>query len=296
LKYFTLNGGLGNQMFVYALCEEFRYRGQKSVLFIQHHTNLKKYGHQGYELEKLFSIKKYDGIYSIITTFFLVYYSQFLRLFPVKYRKKLYRLIGIHTRTVKENFIFYPEIFKPESENELFKGTWQSELFFINVNERVRKAFVFRESLLSLETKDIAQKMQQEISVSIHIRRGDYLSTQYFSGFSGICTLEYYKNAAQIILDKHKNVRFYVFTDDPEWVNKNFTLKDAVYIQHNSGSDSWQDMYLMSRCKHNIIANSSFSWWGAWLNTNPNKIVIAPKKWWNGFEHDDVVPEGWIRL
>jgi hypothetical protein len=296
MKFIALTGGLGNQMFIYALCEELRFQGQKSVVFIQHRCNQKKYGHQGYELEKLFSIKKHDGIYSIITTFFLVYYSQFLRLFPEKYRKFLYRLIGIHIRTVKENFIYYPEIFQSEGENELFKGTWQSESFFTNARERVRKAFVFRESLLSSATKDIAQKMQQEISVSIHIRRGDYLSSQYFSGFSGICTLGYYKNATQIILDKYKNARFYIFSDDPEWAYENFQLENGTLIKHNSGNDSWQDMYLMTQCKHNIIANSSFSWWGAWLNTNTHKIVIAPKKWWNGFEYDDVVPERWIRL
>ncbi|MGC3976990.1 MAG: alpha-1,2-fucosyltransferase [Paludibacteraceae bacterium] len=105
-----------------------------------------------------------------------------------------------------------------------------------------------------------------------------------------------YENAVKYIKDTVGKVRFYVFSDDPEWVNTNFGLENAVYVQHNTDSDSWQDMYLMSQCKHNIIANSSFSWWGAWLNANPAKIVIAPRKWWRLFDKDDVVPSEWIRL
>jgi hypothetical protein len=98
------------------------------------------------------------------------------------------------------------------------------------------------------------------------------------------------------IQSKIESLQYYVFTDDKEWVRENFQLDNAVYVQHNTGRNSWQDMYLMSRCKHNIIANSSFSWWGAWLNTHPDKIVVAPKKWWRLFENDDVVPEIWVRM
>ena len=116
------------------------------------------------------------------------------------------------------------------------------------------------------------------------------------NGFAGVCTPEYYEKAIAYIATKISSIQFYVFTDDPEWVNANFEIENAIYVQHNTGSDSWQDMYLMSQCKHNIIANSSFSWWGAWLNSNPSKIVIAPTKWWRLFEKDDVVPDEWIRF
>jgi hypothetical protein len=133
-------------------------------------------------------------------------------------------------------------------------------------------------------------------SVSIHIRRGDYLSSKFVDGFSNICTIDYYNRSIDKIKSNLDLPVFFVFSDDQEWVKQNIIIKNAFYLNHNIGKNSWQDMYLMSKCKHNIIANSSFSWWGAWLNSNNQKIVIAPKKWWNDFKQDDVVPETWVRL
>ena len=296
MKFVTLTGGLGNQMFIYAFCEELRARGQNASLFIQHRTNLKKYGHQGYELEKLFEIKTHSKPTYKLATFQLMLFSQLLRAVPARFRNGLFRLFGIHIVMVPENFIYYPEIFNFKNRNELFRGTWQSEQYFLHSKEIVRKRFVFKKSLLSAQTKTLAQQIQAVNSVSIHIRRGDYLSDQYVNGFAGVCTPEYYEKAIAYIATKIPSIQFYVFTDDPEWVNANFEIENAIYVQHNTGSDSWQDMYLMSQCKHNIIANSSFSWWGAWLNSNPSKIVIAPTKWWRLFEKDDVVPDEWIRF
>ena len=296
MKYISLTGGLGNQMFIYAFCEELRARGERSSLFVQHRANSKKYGHQGYELEKIFNINPYDGFISALGVSFLSLYSQMLRFFSVKYRADLYRIVGIHVVRVPENFIYYPEVFSFRNKHELFRGTWQSERFFEHAKETVRTAFVFNTELISSETSNIAREMNTETSVSIHIRRGDYLSPQYKDGFGGICTMDYYEKAIKMICVKNTNSHFYVFTDDKNWVKENFNLEDATYVDHNTGNNSWQDMYLMSQCKHNIIANSSFSWWGAWLNSNPDKFVIAPSKWWNQFEKDDVVPDSWIRM
>ncbi len=296
MKYVTITGGLGNQMFIYAFCEELRARGNKTTLFVQHRINRMAYGHQGYELEKLFGIQPYDGFLSKIGVVFLYFYSHFLRFFPVKHRGRMFGLVGIKMVSVSENFIFYPEVFVCRANNELFRGTWQSELYFEHATDSVRKAFIFREKLISEKTISIARQMKEEMSVSIHIRRGDYLSNQYVKGFADVCTPDYYLKAIDYMKNKLNNPRFYVLTDDKEWVNEHFKLEDAFYIQHNTGSNSWQDMYLMSQCKHNIIANSSFSWWGAWLNSNKDKIVIAPKLWWKLFDKDDVVPASWIRL
>ena len=296
MKYVALTGGLGNQMFIYAFCEELRARGEKTVIFVQHRFNQKAYGQQGYELEKLFLIRRYDGSLSVVQDFLLTLYSQLLRFFPVIYRERLFRMVGIHVVSVPENFIFYQKVFCFKSKNELFRGTWQSERYFEHVKANIRKTFVFNMNLLSEQTSTIALQMRQETSVSIHIRRGDYLSDQYVDGFTGVCTVNYYENAIEQMQDQHENPCFYVFTDDKEWANEHFQLKNAVYVYHNIGDNSWQDMYLMSQCKHNIIANSSFSWWGAWLNNNPDKIVVAPKLWWRLFEKDDVVPGDWIRI
>jgi len=296
MKFVTITGGLGNQLFIYSFSEALRAKGKKVALFVPHRTNSQAYGHQGYELEKLFPIKTDKGLFTGLIVGLLSVYSHLLRFFPAKFRPVLYRMIGIHVVNVDENFIYYPEVFSDKHTHELFRGTWQSELYFKDASEQVRQALVFRKELLSVMTKKIAEDMKTEQCVSIHVRRGDYLSNQYASGFAGVCIPDYYSRAIDLINSKMDSPCFYVFTDDKEWVNSNFQLKNAIYVVHNSGKDSWQDMYLMSQCHHNIIANSSFSWWGAWLNSNPDKIVIAPEKWWSLFEKDDVIPENWVRL
>ena len=140
---------------------------------------------------------------------------------------------------------------------------------------------------------DIIKSKQSPIS--IHVRRDDYLSSKYVSGFGGICTIEYYNKAVERIKEEVIDPVFYIFSDDINWCRENLKLEQGVFIDWNTGKESWQDMFLMSQCKHNIIANSSFSWWGAWLNSNSEKIVIAPRIWWNGLK-DDVVPDSWIRI
>lgn len=296
MKFISLTGGLGNQMFIYAFCEAIREKNQKAVLHIPFKRNTKKYGHQGYEIEKIFNIKPNDGFWSIVLNNLLSLYTHALRLLPSSYKNKFYKLIGLDVVQVKENFIYYPEVFLFKKKNQLFRGTWQSEEFFNDVKDQVRSSFVFKESLLSKETKEITIDIKATNSVSIHIRRGDYLSDQYAGGFAGICNDEYYISAINYIKSKYDNLQFYIFTDDHKWVAEHFKIENARYITHNYNNNSWQDMYLMSQCKHNIIANSSFSWWGAWLNSNTDKIVIAPKVWWRGFDKDDVVPDDWIRL
>ena len=110
------------------------------------------------------------------------------------------------------------------------------------------------------------------------------------------CNLDYYKRAVEYIKVHIENPVFFVFSDDKEYVTNNLQVENAVYVDFNSGSDSWQDMFLMSQCKHNIIANSTFSWWGAWLNGNLGKIVVAPSRWMTTFENDEIIPPNWIRL
>ena len=108
--------------------------------------------------------------------------------------------------------------------------------------------------------------------------------------------MDYYKRAITVINKKVNNPHFYIFSDDPGYVAKNLRIENATYVDFNRGSNSWQDMYLMSQCKHNIIANSTFSWWGAWLNKYPSKIVIAPTKWFVNMQEDEIVLPEWIRV
>ena len=134
------------------------------------------------------------------------------------------------------------------------------------------------------------------LSISIHIRRGDYLSNTKNSKLYSVCDLKYYKNATEHFTKTYPNPVFYVFSDDIDWAKTNFTGGQFIFISGNRPSE---DMYLMSRCRHNIIANSTFSWGAAWLNQNRGKIVIAPINWYRGKLNEysrNLVPENWIRI
>lgn len=140
--------------------------------------------------------------------------------------------------------------------------------------------------------------MKNKNTVSIHIRRGDYENdpeAKFVLG--GICTLDYYKKSIEYLNERIEQPYYCLFSNNPEWTQENFAfLKNSLIIDWNLNKESWQDMMLMSMCRHNVIANSSFSWWGAWLNRNPDKIVIAPSKWFNIYEAADIVPDQWVRI
>lgn len=149
---------------------------------------------------------------------------------------------------------------------------------------------------LNERTRQIAKNINQENTVSVHVRRGDYQSPAFIDTLGKCCDIGYYIRAIDYMKKQVDSPRFVVFSDDMEWAKSNLPLNNAIYVVHNTGADSWQDMYLMSLCKHNIIANSSFSWWGAWLNENEKKIVIAPEYWWGDWKCKDVVPDSWMCL
>ena len=159
----------------------------------------------------------------------------------------------------------------------------------------MRKSFSFKLELISNKNLSLAKTIRETNSVSIHVRRGDYLMEIGWD----TCNLEYYNKAIKYIEQILPHCTFYVFSDDILWCMKNLTNKyNFIYVDWNKGNDSWQDMYLMSQCKNNIIANSTFSWWGAWLNNNPQKIVITPSIWFNDRNPNDcdIIPDNWIKI
>lgn len=186
---------------------------------------------------------------------------------------------------------YTPEILSLDSKVAIYSGFWQTEKYFVSMQHIIRATFRFNEELLNAKTKELYSKLIREDYVSIHIRRGDYLLEPERHTFGD----EYYRDAIKIVVSQVKSPKFVVFSDDKEYIRSKSLFKNALLVDWNIGDDSWQDMFLMSKCKHNIIANSSFSWWGAWLNANPNKIVIAPKIWIKGFYNEDIVPNSWIR-
>jgi hypothetical protein len=176
-------------------------------------------------------------------------------------------------------------------------GYWQSEKYFVKHKEVIRQELTFKNEL-SPENLATASSLLKTASVSLHVRRGDYVSSQATNDVHGVCTLDYYRNAISHMARSVESPRFFIFSDDINWVKANLQLDfPCEYIANNVGANSYVDMRLMSMCKHNIIANSSFSWWGAWLNSNPNKIVIAPKKWFaKALSTEDLIPAKWVVL
>ena len=182
--------------------------------------------------------------------------------------------------------------------NVYLEGFWHSEKYFKDIENVIRQEFTIRDEPDALN-KEMANKIMACEPVSIHIRRGDYVSDKKTNEFHGTCSLEYYNDAIGIITKEIKAPHFFVFSDDPVWVQDNLKLKfSTTYLVYNGAEKAYEDLRLMSLCKHHIIANSSFSWWGAWLSGNPYKIVIAPKKWFNDetIDTSDLIPDEWFRI
>ena len=183
-----------------------------------------------------------------------------------------------------------------------FEGYWQSEDYFKSNESLVRKALTFKKEL-NKASQELANELGvKDNTVSIHVRRSDYVSSERTNQIHGTCSANYYLNAINLLREKIAEPAFYIFSDDPTWVKQTLlpAIRNARLIAHNYAEDSWQDMDLMSRCRHHIIANSSFSWWGAWLNPYIEKIVVAPKNWFcirdHYFDDTDIVPKSWIKL
>lgn len=287
-----LIGGLGNQMFQYAA-------GRRLAHI--HKTELKL---DIQEFEK-YTLRKYAlGVFNIKENFATV--EEIVRL---KVRKKISlprRIISKIFKTwysprltyAKENYFHFEPIILKAPDNVYLKGYWQSEKYFKDIEEIIRKEFTIKipQAGRNRELSDIINSCE---SVSVHIRRGDYVSNPSVNKKHGACKLDYYQCCLQIISQKVNNPRFFLFSDDPKWVKDNFKMNyPLTIVDHNSADNVHEDLRLMAQCKHNIIANSTLSWWGAWLNPNPNKIVFTPKKWFENNELSiiDLIPRNWLKI
>ncbi|HVI45456.1 MAG TPA: alpha-1,2-fucosyltransferase [Chitinophaga sp.] len=282
-------GGLGNQMFQYACGYALarRYNAQLCLDISAYKVKT----HQGFE------IPRFEGFSEEVLSEDEVL-GLFGRFFPLKLLLIRKLLPNGRSVFVEKKFGMYNEL--PMSGNLMYlMGYWQSASFFNECAEELREKFVFK--LQNLEkNQPILEKMKRNNSIAIHVRRGDYVSIKSNQQYHGVCSLEYYNNAIGLMEEKLDSPCFFIFSDDTEWANANLDFKGAqVYlVDVNKGSDSFMDMYMISQCNHQIIANSSFSWWGAWLNNHPEKIIVAPEKWFadTSIVSKNIIPEGWIRL
>lgn len=281
-----LNGGLGNQMFQWALARMIEETTDMDVLLDMSYFN-KRYA-RPYQLN-IFRLEP-----KFVRGFWLALKLDIIWMFRAisNWEKNF----GITLYSEKQ-FNFDTDINKIGPETYI-NGFFQSELYFKCVEDKIREDFRFEKSP-SDENLKLINRIYTENSVSVHIRRGDYVEKKRYQDQYAECSLDYYQNAVAYIAKEHPEPTLFVFSDDIKWVRHNLKFPyKTVYVSHNTGKNSCEDLRLMSVCKHNIIANSSFSWWGAWLNANPNKIVIAPNKWFNDDEiiQTDVIPKTWVQL
>ena len=220
--------------------------------------------------------------------------------FDNSFVNKILRKLGIKTKLqkVKEKTFTFDENVLNSPNNAILDGYWFSYKYFDAIKDVLRKDFT--PLLLDERNQTLLSVIKAaENPVAVHIRRGDYVSNPNANKFHGVLPLEYYKEAVRLITDKVKNPTFYVFSDDARWVKEHFSfLENPVFVDFNGDANNHIDIFLMSNCKHNIIANSGFSWWGAYLNDNKNKTVIAPETWFlaKDMNPKDVKPNDWISI
>ena len=278
-----LQGGLGNQLFQYALGRFLSYKLNVPLkLDIGYYQNDKKRECllNNFMISALIATE--EEIKKIKSE------SVFEKIKNLFFKRKN------EQETFVESYSFNQEVLNLP-DNTYLEGFWQNEKYFKDIESIIRKEIVLKESL-PFKANLLIELINNVNSVSIHIRRGDYILPKYQKIFYPI-TIEYYQKAIFLINKKVPNTHFFIFSDDIEWSKTLFFPKNITYVDSSYGLKDFQELMVMSLCKHNITTNSTFSWWAAWLNSNQNKIVITPKKW-SIYQsvHKDLIPETWIKL
>jgi hypothetical protein len=283
-----LKGGLGNQLFQYAMgrrmAHELRtelkldtsgYEGPQSGTTIRHYAlsvfNIKA------TLATPEEIRAFKYPYGII--------SKGWRFFSQSVLRRFYQ--GYH-----------PEILNKKDSALYLDGYWKNEKYFLPIESIIRSDLSLKEPFSLNAEKAHVEIISHPVSVAVHFRRGDYVSNTTHLKYHGVCSPEYYAEALKRIEAQFPNAHLFIFSDDIEWVKQNIKFSlPATFVSQPEIKD-YEELILMSLCTHNIIANSSFSWWSAWLNANPDKIVIAPKKWLAKTHNDyyKEIPESWIKI
>jgi len=275
-----LTGGLGNQMFQFATGFATAKKNNVRLSLDLSYINQRQL-FNGFELEKVFDI------YSKVS-----FLNKGLSFKSINF-KEILNKIDITFYNFKEPHFHYTSNILDIPKHSFLDGYWQSELYFKNYSKEIKKIFNFSNQL-DKQNHLIANDISKNNSISIHVRRGDFLLKR--NNNHNIDLKDYYLKAIDKSSKCFKNPKYFIFTDDPLWVTENFILDYSyIIVDVNYGTKSFFDMYLMSLCKSNIIANSSFSWWSAWLNNNKDKIVYAPKNWFNDKSicTDHLIPNSW---
>lgn len=272
-----ITGGLGNQMFQFAFARALQAQGKNVVL--QWHGQRRQARHNGWELDDVFE----QPLSSRIR---VTNHSPLLNAAAWLMRKTA-------RKREPANIGYNPEFL--DIESGYLDGYWQTEHYFLPLEETIRDDFRFK-PLNGKQNLQLLERLCSETCVSIHVRRGDYLK---IPELGEVCTPDYYRKALEKMDEMHPGSTPVVFSDDIPFCRELLSGRDAVFVDWNRGEDSWMDMALMSRCRHHIIANSSFSWWGAWLDSTQEGIVLAPFQWFAesaGKTNPDICPNSWVQI
>lgn len=284
-------GGLGNQMFQYAVGRSLSERLGVEFKLDTHSFEVHEfrgYGLCNFKIKEVFATK--EEVKEITRK------DSDVSLFSKLFKKK--NKYGPFLIQEKPLFVFNKR-FLSLTDNVLLNGYWQNEKYFENIRDTLIEDFVLKEPM-SDKSIELKKEIASSQSVSLHIRRGDYAHNEKVNRQYGLCSLEYYKRAVDY-LEKEVggDLKFFIFSDEPQWAKENLEINyPLVVVDHNGRDKDFEDMMLMSACKHQIIANSTFSWWGAWLNENKEKIVVTPEKWFLAKKYDtsELIPKNWIRI
>lgn len=299
MKIVNIIGGLGNQMFQYAFAIVLRQSHPSEKVFIDiqhfHYLFFKRFKtsnlHNGYELSKIFphldipvaGVFQLLQVTSYIPNFFLSRIA----------RKILPKRKTEYVANISESQKFRPELLTLQG-NRYFEGYWQAAGYYSSCKSLLCK--IFSHPLPNEYNKEMIKSITESASVGIHIRRGEYLLSPRYSG---ICEIDYYQKAIETITNDTKQHHFFIFSNDMEWCRNNIlpliSNHPVTFVTGNKNNDSYWDMFLMAYCHDLIIANSSFSWWGAFLNRNAHRI-IAPYPWMNGRNTDDIYDSSWVKI
>jgi hypothetical protein len=272
-----LEGGLGNQLFQYVIGRHLSIKNNTGLVLDTSNYLIDK-NNRHYELCR-YNIKAKTA--NIITCIFV--------------RLGKYIIPKIK-QNIRQRSIYFNKEILSEKGNIILDGYWQSEEYFKNIRDIILDDL----TLLSdpdKENKKMLKHINNSNSVCLHVRRDDFVSNPLLQQYHGSLTLEYYNKAIGTICDRTIDPEFYIFSDEPQWCKRNIiTNRPHAYVDINGPDKAPEDLRLMSACNHFIIANSSFSWWAAWLSRYKEKIIIAPKRWYRTRDAGDIVPKRWLRI
>lgn len=294
-----LRGGLGNQMFQYAAGSALATKnGSDLVLdtvFLSDRFPRKNFSYRTFDLDIFALEPKVTALSKLAEKIPVPGLWLALDLAWMKTANAL----GIHKITKEKKEFFFDRSVAEEKGNVVLWGRWQNEKYFGGNRDNVRKTFAFRYPLTG-EAEKIGADIRSSNSVSLHVRRGDFVAFKNVAAIMGDTDVSYYDRAVKHMAAHVPDMKVFIFSDDIDWCKDNlkFPLPTVYVPASTEGPKASFHLELMSLCKHNIVANSTFSWWGAWLNANPQKTVIAPKKWYadGRDENNEIMPEGWIKM